>query len=111
MPRLNIIICRRQMKEALAKLEKEVQELHKEEQTKLEEEKKKALDRLQRLVRTCLKCSFDNSLISFLHFHTLRKHTMVAIYDKFSLGNMNIGITHVFSCINICRVPRKLLER
>ena len=45
------IICRRQMKEALAKLEKEVQELHKEEQTKLEEEKKKALDRLQRLVK------------------------------------------------------------
>ena len=38
------------MKEALAKLEKEVQDLHKEEQTKLEEEKKKALDRLQRLV-------------------------------------------------------------
>ena len=38
------------MKEALAKLEKEVQELHKEEQGKLEEEKKKALDRLQRLV-------------------------------------------------------------
>ena len=23
----------------------------------------------------------------------------------------NIGITHVFSCINICRVPRKLFER
>ena len=22
----------------------------------------------------------------------------------------NIGITHVFSCINICRVPRKLFE-
>ena len=22
-----------------------------------------------------------------------------------------IGITHVFSCINICRVPRKLFER
>ena len=23
----------------------------------------------------------------------------------------NIGITHVFSCINICRVPRMLFER
>ena len=23
---------------------------------------------------------------------------------------MNIRITHVFSCINICRVPRKLFE-
>ena len=23
---------------------------------------------------------------------------------------MNIGITHVFSCINICRVPRMLFE-
>ena len=23
---------------------------------------------------------------------------------------MIIGITHVFSCINICRVPRKLFE-
>ena len=22
----------------------------------------------------------------------------------------NIGITHVFSCINICRLPRKLFE-
>ena len=22
----------------------------------------------------------------------------------------NIGITHVFSCTNICRVPRKLFE-
>ena len=22
----------------------------------------------------------------------------------------NIGITHVFSCVNICRVPRKLFE-
>ena len=22
----------------------------------------------------------------------------------------NIGITHVFSCINICRVPRKVFE-
>ena len=60
------IICRRQMKEALAKLEKEVQELHKEEQTKLEEEKKKALDRLQRLVRTCFMFPFDNSLVNYL---------------------------------------------
>ena len=24
--------------------------------------------------------------------------------------NENIGIIHVFSCINICRVPRKLFE-
>ena len=23
---------------------------------------------------------------------------------------LNIGITHVFSCINICRIPRKLFE-
>ena len=23
---------------------------------------------------------------------------------------VNIGITHVFSCINICQVPRKLFE-
>ena len=53
------------MKEALAKLEKEVQELHKEEQTKLEEEKKKALDRLQRLVRTCFMFPFDNSLVNY----------------------------------------------
>ena len=53
------------MKEALAKLEKEVQELHKEEQTKLEEEKKKALDRLQRLVRTCSFFPFDNSLVNY----------------------------------------------
>ena len=26
-------------------------------------------------------------------------------------NNKNIGITHVFSCINICQVPRKLFER
>ena len=26
------------------------------------------------------------------------------------LGRCNIGITHVFSCINICRVPRMLFE-
>ena len=50
---VSLIVCRRQMKDALAKLEKEVQELHKEEQGKLEEEKKKALDRLQRLVSDC----------------------------------------------------------
>ena len=25
-------------------------------------------------------------------------------------GCSNIGITHVFSCINICRVPRMLFE-
>ena len=24
--------------------------------------------------------------------------------------NVNIGITHVFSCINICQAPRKLFE-
>ena len=29
-------------------------------------------------------------------------------YEPFSL--VNIGITHVFSCINICRVPRILFE-
>ena len=27
-----------------------------------------------------------------------------------SLWVQNIGIIHVFSCINICRVPRKLFE-
>ena len=27
-----------------------------------------------------------------------------------NLYRVNIGITHVFSCINICRVPRKLFE-
>ena len=26
------------------------------------------------------------------------------------LSSLNIGITHVFSCINICRVPRMLFE-
>ena len=25
--------------------------------------------------------------------------------------SLNIGITHGFSCINICQVPRKLFER
>ena len=27
-----------------------------------------------------------------------------------SLNSINIGITHVFSCINICRVPRMPFE-
>ena len=27
-----------------------------------------------------------------------------------NIKKMNIGITHVFSCINICRVPRMLFE-
>ena len=31
-------------------------------------------------------------------------------YLKYKKNNCNIGITHVFSCINICRVPRKLFE-
>ena len=26
------------------------------------------------------------------------------------IKTVNIGITHVFSCINICRVPRMLFE-
>ena len=29
---------------------------------------------------------------------------------KFVVITMNIGITHVFSCINICRVMRMLFE-
>ena len=28
----------------------------------------------------------------------------------FYVCTINIGITHVFSCINICRVPRMLFE-
>ena len=30
--------------------------------------------------------------------------------DWWIKGLNNIGITHVFSCINICRVPKKLFE-
>ena len=30
------------------------------------------------------------------------------IFQNFTFSN--IGITHVFSCINICRVPRMLFE-
>ena len=41
------------MEAALEKLRQEVMSLQQEEQTKLEEEKKKALDRLHRMVR-CL---------------------------------------------------------
>ena len=36
----------------------------------------------------------------------------VFINPQFTLlnSNANIGITHVFPCINICRVPRMLFE-
>ena len=36
----------------------------------------------------------------------------VAFFIDLNDGNINnnIGITHVFSCINICRVSRKLFE-
>ena len=27
-----------------------------------------------------------------------------------NIAKTNIGITHVISCINICRIPRKLFE-
>ena len=60
--------CRRQMKDALAKLEKEVQELHKEEQGKLEEEKKKALDRLQRLVSDCKVYKFVDTYLLYFKY-------------------------------------------
>ena len=37
------------------------------------------------------------------------KHNNLFVHAE--LQNLvNIGITHVFSCINICRVPRKLFE-
>ena len=36
---------------------------------------------------------------------------LTIIIDSFSCLPLNtIGITHVFSCINICRVPRMLFE-
>ena len=34
--------------------------------------------------------------------------TVAKAYEK--VFRLNIGIRHVFSCINICRVPRKLFE-
>ena len=36
-----------------------------------------------------------------------------SVFEKYHLAEDNdniIGITHVFSCINICRVPRKVFE-
>ena len=38
-----------------------------------------------------------------LDLHCSKNHKLSAEWP-------NIGITHVFSCINICRVPRKLFE-
>ena len=35
-------------------------------------------------------------------------HGVILLPDATSYDN--IGITHAFSCVNICRVPRKLFE-
>ena len=48
---LYVVIFRREMEEALDKLRREVGSLQMEEQSKLEEEKAKALERLNKMVR------------------------------------------------------------
>ena len=37
-------------------------------------------------------------------------HPTMGLSNQGRVAKFNIGITHVFSCINICRVPRKLFE-
>ena len=46
----------------------------------------------------------------FAQRNGLIKMILLSTGKTFSVRNKNIGITHVFSCINICRVPRMLFE-
>ena len=47
-------------------------------------------------------------VVIFLLLYIHRKYTKYETFTKLIVEN--IGITHVFSCINICWVPRKLFE-
>ena len=55
-----------------------------------------------KLVFILLKTINLLQLFRLVHFTT--------VSDSQQAFHLNIGITHVFSCINICRVPRKAFE-
>ena len=65
----------------------------------------------------------DTMLLDFFFFYLItffskcQKNRINKILELFKIilvqiyrQSANIGITHVFSCINICRVPRMLFE-
>ena len=56
----------------------------------------------------------DQSCLGLNCLHLCYQHRLFHDFLFYLVNNFlfstNIGITHVFSCINICRVPRKLFE-